>query len=197
VPLSAGGGSDILARKLARSLSDHWGQSVVVENVPGGSSIIGAQRVAKANPDGYTLMVTTNGTIVANRYLFKTLPYDPDKDLVPVTQLADIDMILLAHSSLPANNLKELVALAKKEPGRSYGSMATARTHLVAQLFNNRENIQLPHVPCLAGPALTSVAAGERVLTLTGAARASPPSPGKTKVLAYMSTSAIPRCRTC
>ena len=191
VPLSAGGGSDILARKLAKSLSDLWGQSVVVENVPGGSSIIGAQRVAKANPDGYTLMVTTNGTIVANRYLFKTLPYDPDKDLVPVTQLADIDMILLAHASLPANNLKELVALAKKEPGRiSYGSYGNgSQPHLLLELFNSREDIQLLHVPYKGlGPALTSVMAGETQLTLTGRGTGEPAiRSGKTKVLTYMS----------
>lgn len=191
VPLSAGGGSDILARKLAKSLSDHWGQSVVVENVPGGSSIIGAQRVAKANPDGYTLMVTTNGTIVANRYLFKTLPYDPDKDLVPVIQLADIDMILLAHSSLQANNLKELVALAKREPGKvSYGSYGNgSQPHLLLELFNSRENIELLHVPYKGlGPALTSVMAGETQLTLTGRGTGEPAiRSGKTKVLAYMS----------
>lgn len=189
VPLAAGGGTDILARKLAIGLQALWGQTVVVENVAGGSSIIGAQRVARAAPDGYTLMVTTNGAIVGNRYLFKTLPYDPDKDFMPVGQLADIDMVLLAHSSLQANNLKELVALAKKEPGRityaSYGN--GSQPHLLLELFNTRENIQLLHVPYKGlGPALTSVMAGETMLTLTGRGTGEPAiRSGKTKVLNY------------
>jgi tripartite-type tricarboxylate transporter receptor subunit TctC len=131
VPLAAGGGTDILARKLALNLGSIWGQPVVVENVSGASSIIGTQRVARAASDGYTLLVTTNGAIVSNRYLFKSLPYDPDKDFIPVAQLADIDMVLLAHQSLGANNLKELVALAKRDPGKvtyaSYGCSTSVK----------------------------------------------------------------------
>lgn len=191
VPLAAGGGTDILARKMALHLGALWGQPVVVENVGGASSIIGAQRVAKANPDGYTLMVTTNGAIVGNRFLFKSLPYDPDKDFVPVAQLADIDMVLLANKSLEANSLKELVALAKKEPGRityaSYGN--GSQPHLLMELFNTRENIQLTHVPYKGlGPALTSVMAGETMMTLTGRGSGDAAiRSGKTKVLNYNS----------
>ena len=191
VPLAAGGGTDILARKLAQNLAPIWGQSVVVENVSGASSIIGTQRVARAQPDGHTLLVTTNGAIVGNRYLFKSLPYDPDKDFTPVAQLADIDMVLLAHKSLTANNLKELVAQAKKEPGSvtyaSYGN--GSQPHLLMELFKNREGIELTHVPYKGlGPALTSVMAGETMLTLTG--RGSGDAvirSGKTKVLNYNS----------
>lgn len=191
VPLAAGGGTDILARKVAQGLGALWGQTVVVENVAGASSIIGAQRVAKAAPDGHTLMVTTNGAIVGNRYLFKSLPYDPDKDFIPVAQLADIDMVLLAHNSLQANSLKELVALAKKEPGRvtyaSYGN--GSQPHLLLELFNTRENIQLVHVPYKGlGPALTSVMAGETMMTLTGRGSGDAAiRSGKTKVLNYNS----------
>lgn len=189
VPLAAGGGTDILARKMALNLGNLWAQPVVVENVSGASSIIGAQRVARAHPDGYTLMVTTNGAIVGNRFLFKSLPYDPDKDFIPVAQLADIDMIVLASKSLPANSLKELVALAKKEPGgityASYGN--GSQPHLLFELFNTRENIKLTHVPYKGlGPALTSVMAGETMMTLTGRGTgAAALQSGKTKVLNY------------
>lgn len=191
VPLAAGGGTDILARKLAMQLSSIWGQSVVVENVSGASSIIGTQRVARAAPDGYTLLVTTNGPIVSNRYLFKSLPYDPDRDLIPVSQLADIDMVLLAHKSLAANSLKELVAQARKDAGSvtyaSYGN--GSQPHLLMELFNKREDIQITHVPYKGlGPALTSVMAGETMLTLTGRGSGEAAiRSGKTKVLNYNS----------
>ncbi|MDR0480489.1 MAG: tripartite tricarboxylate transporter substrate binding protein [Gallionellaceae bacterium] len=191
VPLAPGGGTDILARKLAFSLQALWGQPVVVENVGGASSIIGTQRVARAAPDGYTLLVTTNGAIVSNRFLFKNLPYDPDKDFIPVAQLANIDMVLLAHKSLAANNLKELVALAKKEPGKityaSYGN--GSQPHLLMELFNKREGIQLTHVPYKGlGPALTSVMAGETMMTLTGRGSGTAAiESGNTKVLNYNS----------
>lgn len=189
VPLAAGGGTDILARKLAKDLGPIWGHPVVVENVSGASSIIGAQRVARVTPDGYTLLVTTNGAIVGNRYLFKSLPYDPDKDFVPVAQLADIDMVLLANKSLAANNLRELVAQAKREPGQityaSYGN--GSQPHLLMELFNKREGIQITHVPYKGlGPALTSVMAGETQLTLTGRGSGEAAiRSGKTKVINY------------
>jgi tripartite-type tricarboxylate transporter receptor subunit TctC len=191
VPLAAGGGTDILARKLARNLSTIWGQSVVVENVGGASSIIGTQRVARAQPDAHTLLVTTNGAIVGNRYLFKSLPYDPDKDFIPVAQLADIDMVLLANKSLAANSLKELVAQAMKAPGgityASYGN--GSQPHLLMELFNKREGIQITHIPYKGlGPALTSVMAGETTLTLTGRGSGDAAiRSGRTKILNYNS----------
>ncbi|QHE87093.1 Bug family tripartite tricarboxylate transporter substrate binding protein [Hydrogenophaga sp. BPS33] len=189
VPLAVGGGTDILARKLAQNLSTLWSQSIVVENVSGASSIIGTQRVARSQPDAHTLLVTTNGAIVGNRFLFKSLPYDPDKDLVPVAQLADIDMVLLAHQSLAAKNLKELVAQARKDPGSvTYASYGIgSQPHLLMELFNKREGIQITHVPYKGlGPALTSVMAGETMLTLTGRGSGDAAiRSGKTKVLNY------------
>ncbi len=191
VPLAAGGGTDILARKLALRLASIWGHPVVVENVSGASSIIGTQRVARAAPDGHTLLVTTNGAIVGNRYLFKTLPYDPDKDFIPVAQLADIDMVVLASKSLEANSLKEVVALAKKDPGKvtyaSYGN--GSQPHLLFELFNTRENIKITHVPYKGlGPALTSVMAGETMMTLTGRGSGDAAiRSGRTKVINYNS----------
>ncbi len=196
VPLAAGGGTDIVARKLAVALQTMWGQTVVVENVAGASSIIGAQRVARAAPDGYTLMVTTNGAIVGNRFLFKSLPYDPERDFIPVAQLADIEMVVLAHNSVPANNLKELVALARREPGKityaSYGN--GSQPHLLFELFNAREKLELVHVPYKGlGPALTAVMAGESMLTLTGRGTGEPAiRSGKTKVINYNSDARDP-----
>ncbi len=196
VPLAAGGGTDIVARKLAPALQALWGQTVLVENVPGASSILGAQRVARAAPDGHTLMVTTNGAIVGNRFLFKSLPYDPDRDFTPIAQLADIEMVVLAHNSVPANNLKELVALARREPGKityaSYGN--GSQPHLLFELFNTRENIQLLHVPYKGlGPALTAVMAGESMLTLTGRGTGDAAiRSGRTKVINYNSDARDP-----
>lgn len=196
VPWAAGGGTDIVARKFAARLADLWGQPVIVENVPGASSIIGSQRVAKAAPDGHTLMVTTNGTIVGNRFLIKNLAYDPDRDLIPVTQLTNIDMIILAHVGLPANNLKEVIDLAKKEPGRiTYASYGMgSQPQLLFELLNKRESTQLLHVPYKGvGPAILSVMAGETHLTLTGRGTGEAAiKSGKTKVIAYMSDARDP-----
>lgn len=196
VPWATGGGTDFVARKFAAQLAELWGQPVIVENVPGASSIIGAQRVARAAPDGYTLMVTTNGTIVGNRFLIKKLPYDPDRDLIPVTQLTNIDMVILAHISVPANNLRELIDLARKEPGRiTYASYGMgSQPQLLFELLNKRESIQLLHVPYKGvGPALVSVMAGETNLTLTGRGTGDAAiKSGKTKVIAYMSEARDP-----
>ncbi len=196
VPLAAGGGTDIVARKLAQELQGMWGQTVVVENVAGASSIIGAQRVARSTADGYTLMVTTNGAIVGNRFLFKSLPYDPDRDFIPIAQLADIEMVVLAHNTVPANNLKELVALARKEPGKvSYASYGNgSQPHLLFELFKQREGLDLMHVPYKGlGPALTAVMGGEVMLTLTGRGTGDAAiRSGRTKVLNYNSSKRDP-----
>jgi len=109
VPYPAGGSTDVLARALGSELSKIWGQSVVVENVAGASSIIGANKVAKAAPDGHTLLLTIDPTVVSNRFLFKTLPYDPDKSLVPITMLARSGQMVLANPSFPANSMREVV----------------------------------------------------------------------------------------
>ncbi len=191
VPLAPGGGTDIVARKLAQALQALWGHNVIVENVAGASSILGAQKVARATPDGHTLLVTTNGAIVGNRFLFKSLPYDPDRDFIPIAQLADIEMVVLANNSLAANNLVELVALARKEPGRvtyaSYGN--GSQPHLLFELFNTREKIELLHVPYKGlGPALTAVMAGEAMMTLTGRGTGDAAiKSGRTKVINYNS----------
>jgi len=203
VPWAAGGGTDNIARKYAQRLQTLWGQTVVIENVPGAGSVIGAQRVARAKPDGYTLMMTTNGTMTGNRFLIKKLPYDPDKDFIPITQLTDIDMIVLANNALPANNLKEFVALAKSQPGKityaSYGK--GSQPELLFGLFAKRADMQLLHIPYKGvSPAIAAVMAGEVDVTLTGRGTAAAAiASGKTKILAIMSDSrdsAIPNVPT-
>jgi tripartite-type tricarboxylate transporter receptor subunit TctC len=123
VPFTPGGTTDILARAVGLELSKAWGQSVVVDNVAGAGGSIGAERVAKAAPDGYTLMMGHIGTLAVNPSLYPKLPYDPVKDFAPVAWVARVPNVLVVHPSVPAKNLKELVAYLKANPGRlNYGS---------------------------------------------------------------------------
>jgi len=116
VPYPPAGTIDLLARGLAPELSALWGQPVVVENIPGAGSLVGAERAANAPPDGYTLFMTVNPTVVGNRFLFKKLPYDPDKSFAPVSMIAQSGQFIVVHPSVPANTLKELIELARREP---------------------------------------------------------------------------------
>jgi tripartite-type tricarboxylate transporter receptor subunit TctC len=164
VPFPPGGGVDILIRAVASELTERWNQAVVVENKPGIGSIVGAEAVAKSAPDGYTLLATVNQTITANRFLFKALPYDPDKSFAPVTIMVKSDQMLLAKAALPAKDLRELVALARREPGKlNYGSYGNgSQPQLAYELLNNREKLEIVHIPYKGiAPLLTALAAGE------------------------------------
>ena len=147
VPTSAGSGPDILARILGKGLSERWGQPVVVENKPGASGTIGIDLVAKSEGDGYMMvLVAYNYATVPSLY---TLPYDPLRDLAPVCQVALGGMVLVVNPSIPANNVAELVALAKKQPGKmSYGSAGPGSTHhMMMELFKQVAGIDIVHVP--------------------------------------------------
>ena len=167
-------------------LTEILGQPVVVDNKPGGSSIIGTQLVAQAAPDGYTLLAV-DSSIVVNPGLRK-LPYETEKDLAPIIHLASGPVILVAHPSLPANNLKELIALAKQKPGGLfYGSGGNgASTHLAGELFNMVAGVNIAHVPYKGtGEALSAVMAGTVPLTFTGISSArAPMEAGRLKALA-------------
>jgi tripartite-type tricarboxylate transporter receptor subunit TctC len=173
VPYPPGGGIDILARQLADKFSPLWGQPVVVENRPGGSTIPGTDAVAKAAPDGHTLLLTTDASFSINPHLFARLPYDAQRDFAPVTMLILLQQLLVAHPALPANNLQELIALAKAKPGSlnyaSYGS--GSQPHLAGEMLKNKAGVDIVHVPykgiSLAVPA---VMAGEVQLTFSGIA---------------------------
>jgi tripartite-type tricarboxylate transporter receptor subunit TctC len=119
VPTATGGLTDVLRRNIMQRLSQAWGQSIVIENRGGAGHNIGAAAVAKAPPDGYTLMAVEAGTFVANPFLYAKLPYDAERDFEPISGFASVPMALLAHPSVPARNVRELIALAKQKPRES------------------------------------------------------------------------------
>ena len=173
VPYPAGGGIDIISRVIGERLTQRLGQPVLVDNRAGGGTILAAELVAKAAPDGHTLMITTDSTITINPHLYAKLPYDPVKDFAPVTQLVLLNQLLLANPALPANNLKELIAHAKANPGKlnyaSYGS--GSQPHLAMEMLKSQAGIDIVHVPYKGIPqAIPAALAGEVQLTFSGAA---------------------------
>ncbi len=173
VPYPPGGGVDGLARPLADRLSKRWGQAVLVDNKAGAATQIGGDFVAKAPADGYTLLLTTDQTITSNPHLYAKMPFDPLKDLAPVTQLIDLHQMVVAHPSVAASTMQELVALAKSKPGSlNYGSYGSgSQPHLLFEALKAQTGIQIAHIPYKGiAPALTAGIAGEVQLTLGGAA---------------------------
>jgi len=142
VPFPAGGFTDVLARVIAMKLTESWGQQVLVENRPGGGGNIGTAVVAKAAPDGYTILITTSG-IAINASLYSNLPYDPLKDFVPVTLLGSTPFFLMVNPSLPVKSVKDLIALAKSSKV-NYGSNGIGTTtHLAAELLKSMAGLTL------------------------------------------------------
>ena len=163
VPFAPGGSTDIFARLVAEKLASAFSESVVVENRAGASGNIGAEAVAKAPPDGYTLLMATTGVMAINNALFKNLAYDAAKDFEPVIFIASITNVLAVPNDLPAKNVPELIALAKKEPGKLTfaSSGAGSSTHLSAELFKSMAGIDVVHIPFKgSGQALIDVVAG-------------------------------------
>jgi tripartite-type tricarboxylate transporter receptor subunit TctC len=163
VPYTPGGSTEILARILAQNLTQRLGQSVIVENRPGAGTVIGASYVAKAEPDGYTLLMVTPTPMAINVRVHKELPYDPVRDFVPLVMVAAAPFVLIVNADLPVHSVKELIAYAKERPGKlSYGSGGVgAPHHLYAELFKSMTGIQLTHVPYKGSvPALNDVLAG-------------------------------------
>ena len=163
VPFPPGGGTDIGARLVAQKLSLKWGQSVVVENRGGAAGLLGADAVAKAKPDGYTLLVGNVGTQSVNPALYAKMPYNPDTAFEPITMIAELPLVLLATPSLPYQTVQELVAAAKAEPGKiSYASSgAGGAPHLAAEILKSSAGIDLLHVPYKGGgPAVADLMAG-------------------------------------
>ena len=192
VPFVPGGGTDLGARLMAQKLSTRWGQSVVVDNRGGAGGVVGADAVARAKPDGYTLLVGNLGTQSINPVLYKKLPYDPDKAFAPVSTIAELPFFVLARANLPAANVRELIALAKKEPGKiSFGSSGNGGApHLSGEVFAAMSQTQLMHVPYKGGGAvMTDLIAGHvdllfaSVLESIGHVKA-----GKMKALAVTTT---------
>jgi tripartite-type tricarboxylate transporter receptor subunit TctC len=163
VPQSPGASTDLTARLIGQKLSTVLGQPIVVDNRPGAGSIIGTDLVAKATPDGYTLLVVAS-SITLNPTLHKNLPFDPIRDLAPITQLSAFPNMLTVHASLPVKTVKDLIALLKAKPGAiNYGSSGTATgTHLSAELFKYMTGTDMVHVPYKGGgPAVQALLAGQ------------------------------------
>jgi tripartite-type tricarboxylate transporter receptor subunit TctC len=168
VPFAPGGGTDTGARWVAQKLSERWGQAVVVDNKPGGSGIIGSDFVARARPDGYTILMSNAQTGAVNPSLFKKMPYNAATAFTPISLVAELPLVLLVNASLPATTPKEFVALAKAKPETlTYGSAGNgSSTHLAASLFESATGTKLVHVPYKGGgPAMQDLMAG--VVNLT------------------------------
>jgi len=162
VPYPAGGSTDILARVLAEKISLSWGQPMVVENRAGATGVIGADLVAKALPDGYTLLICVNGPISIAPAI-RTMPYDSLKDFAPITLIADAPKIMVIHPSIPANNLNEFVAWAKSQVKPiSFASSGIGTTgHLASEMLKQRFSLEATHVPYKGGgPAIADVIGG-------------------------------------
>ncbi len=180
VTAAAGGVTDVVARALGQRLAEAWGQQVVIENKGGAAHVVGAQSVAKAAPDGYSLLVAEAGTFTINPILYGKgkLPYDEEKDFIPVTGIVRINQALLGHPSLPANNVHELIALAKKKPGElTYGTAGIGSApHMNMVLFESMAGVKLQAVHYRgAAPALTDVIAGHVNLMSVSVSLALPP----------------------
>lgn len=146
VPFPAGGPSDVLARVLGQKISDDWGQQVVVDNRPGGNTIIGAELVAKAAPDGYTLLMPIDSTMVMNQYLYSKLPYDPFKDFTPITLTARSPVILEVDAKTGPKTVKDLIAQAKANPGKLTFGAGTIATQLAGELIKRDAGIDVVYV---------------------------------------------------
>ncbi len=191
VPFPPGGPADVLGRLYAEKLSAVWSQPVVVENRAGAAGNIGSDMTAKASPDGYTLLLIASSHVI-NSALYDKLPYDPIKDFTPISQVAYYSLVLVAHPSVPAQSLTELVALAKAQPGKlalvSAGNGTP--THLTAELFRTAAQIDFLHVPYKgAAPATNDLLAGQGQLMFNNPVSALPHvTAGKLKALAVTGT---------
>jgi tripartite-type tricarboxylate transporter receptor subunit TctC len=196
VPFAPGGVSDTSARVVADKLGQRLGQQVVVENKPGASGNIGTAMVAQAAPDGYTLLLGFDGTIVINPHVYARVPFDPIKDFAPISKIGDAALILIAHPSVPAKNLQELVAYSKvREGGLSYGSAGTGSTpHLAGELLKARTGLNMVHVPYKGGgQAMGDLVGGTLPVLYTAVAGAQQyVKSGKATAIAVSGASRVP-----
>lgn len=147
VPFPAGGPSDVLARMIGQKMSEDWGQPVVVENRPGANTVLGAQQVAKAPPDGYTLLMAIDSTLTMNQYLYRTPPYDPFNDFAPITLTAKTMQLLIVNAASDVRTVKDLISQAKAQPGKLNYGAGTITTKLTGYLFNKAAGIETMLVP--------------------------------------------------
>ncbi len=190
VPYPAGGLTDVLARGIAAEVVKVWGHPLIVENRPGASQMIGAEAIAKSPPDGYTIGMMDKTPLAINPWLFSKLPYDPAKDFAPIINMVQTSQVLVAHPGLPANNVKELVELARQKPGSiNYGTFgAGSITHLDSEAFASAAGVKLTHIPYKGiAEVLPAVASGQIQVALSGIPPMLPLArQGRVKVLGAM-----------
>jgi tripartite-type tricarboxylate transporter receptor subunit TctC len=201
VGFAAGGGVDQLMRTVAPALAARLGQPVVVVNRPGAGSIIGAQSVARARPDGYTLLGTDGGALALNGALFSKLPYDPESDFAPLSLLSRSPLIVVAHPSFGANDLRGLAEVARRDPQLNYASAGRGTFHhLATELLKLRVGFAAQEIPYKGqAPAIQDVIAGQVPFMVIGAAGLSQVTSGKLKalgVLTYQRVAALPNVPT-
>ena len=163
VPFAPGGSSSIVARAVAAEMEKGLGQSIIVDNKPGGGGNVAMLEVARADPDGYTMIIGHVGSLAMNPFMYSKLPYDVDKDFTPISLLATVPAIFVVHESVPAKNLREFVALAKKDPGKLYyGSAGNGSAgHLAMEYLKQVSGIDIQHVPYKGtGPNIIDLVAG-------------------------------------
>jgi tripartite-type tricarboxylate transporter receptor subunit TctC len=196
VPSAAGGTTDFLARLSAEFLTSRLGQPVIIENNTGAGGNVGTTMVARATPDGHTLGFITTNNLAINQFLFKSLPYDPLKDLTPVAIVAEAPQILVVSKSVPAQNLKEFIALLKAKPNSlNYASAGPGTTpHLAAVQFMRLADVEMTHVPYRgAAPAVTDLASGQvQVLSVGAAPVAGVMATGNVRALAAATKTRMP-----
>ena len=169
VPTAPGGPLDVLGRLMTQRLRDIWGQPVIIENRPGGALMVGANAVAKAAPDGYTLLLSNDGPVTINPSLYKNMPYDPKKELMPVTQVVDAPFVLVVNANVQAKTVAELIALAKQNPGKINYASGGNTSRLAGELFRLSAGVELVNVPYNgSGQAILGVVGGDVHMMIDG-----------------------------
>ena len=194
VPFAAGSATDQIGRAIAQGVTEQTGQTVVIENKPGASAMIGAQDVARAEPDGYRVLITTNTTHAANEHLYKKLPYDPVKDFEPITLLGKGGQIMVVNQDSKAHSVKDLLEIARKEPGKlSFGS-GSSSSRLAGEQLKQMADVDILHVPYKSNPlAITDLLGGQIDLMITDTATGlSQVKSGKLRALGVTSTKRSP-----
>ena len=194
VPFAAGSATDQLARSLGQGVTDATKQAVVVDDKPGASGFIAAQYVAKAAPDGYTVLITTNTTHAANEHLYKQLPYDPVRDFAPVTLLGRGGQIMIVNLKVPAHTVKEFIALAKNQPAKLTFGSGSSSSRIAGELFQQMAGVELLHVPYKSNPsAVTDLLGGQIDMMITDTATGLPQvKGGKVRALGVSSLKRSP-----
>jgi tripartite-type tricarboxylate transporter receptor subunit TctC len=196
VPFAPGGSSSIVARAVAAEMEKALGQTIVIDNKPGGGGNVAMLEVARADPDGYTLIIGHVGSLAMNPFMYDKLPYDVDKDYAPISLLAIVPAIFVVHESVPAKNLREFVALAKKDPGKmNYGSAGNGSAgHLAMEYLKQATGIEIQHVPYKGtGPNVIDLVAGRTQASSAGTPPLMPHvKSGKLRVIAVGTSKRLP-----